>query len=221
MLGPILTSLLALSAVERPRLLAMSLKAEGGVEESQARLLTEALLSELGRDGRFDVYGESDLQQMLTVEVTKQRAGCESDVACLAELGGALGAERVIFGSLGLLGESFLVNLKVIHIKGGRVEARWSGSAKDQEELLEALQAGVRQLLAGMSAPPVAAAGEAPAAARDEDTPIYKRWWFWGAAGVLLAGGGAAAWLLSGDDGSDAGPQPTGTVAFDVTVPQP
>jgi hypothetical protein len=44
------------------------------------------------------------------VEKTKTMLGC-ADAGCVAEVGGALGADRVVHGSIGRVGSSLLVNL--------------------------------------------------------------------------------------------------------------
>jgi hypothetical protein len=46
--------------------------------------------------------------QMLALEQAKQSVGCGSDMACLAEIGGALGADYLITGSVLLVGDTYL-----------------------------------------------------------------------------------------------------------------
>jgi hypothetical protein len=75
--------------------------------------------------------------------------GC-SEAGCMAEIGGALGADRVVHGSLGLVGESLVVNLSALDPKRGQAAASVSErlrGARD-EAFLDALPAIADALLA-------------------------------------------------------------------------
>ncbi len=82
----------------------------GDVDPKTAAVLTEALAGELRKRAGLSVMAESDIAALLGVEKTKTMLGC-SDVGCIAEVGGALGADRVVHGSIGRVGASLLVNL--------------------------------------------------------------------------------------------------------------
>jgi hypothetical protein len=221
---------LAAGAAEKSRLLVVSLKVEDGVSASAARLLNETLLARVQRDKRFEVFGESDLAAMLSAEETRQRAGCEDSSACLSELGGALGAERVIFGSLGKLGEKYVLNLKVIQVKEARVEARWSDSVDgDESELLSTVETAVTALLSEVvvgkgAAGPVTAVSEDAAADDAASSPFYKRGLFWGAVGVAVVALGVGAYVLLGDGGNggdDPDNQDRAVLRIGGTLPTP
>ncbi|MFC1612165.1 hypothetical protein ACFL6C_14470, partial [Myxococcota bacterium] len=63
-------------------------------------------------------------------ESMKVALGC-SEVGCMAEIGGALGVERMIAGTVAKLGEAYVVNLQLINVVYGsvenRVSMRWEG----------------------------------------------------------------------------------------------
>ncbi|HSM93859.1 MAG TPA: hypothetical protein VLT47_13330 [Anaeromyxobacteraceae bacterium] len=82
----------------------------GDVDPKTAAVLTEALAGELRKRAGLSVLAESDIAALLGVEKTKTMLGC-TDAGCIAEVGGALGADRVVHGSIGRVGSSLLVNL--------------------------------------------------------------------------------------------------------------
>jgi hypothetical protein len=96
--------------------------------------------------------------------------GCTSD-ACVAELGGALGCDRLVSGDLARLGESFLLHQRLVETARARVVAqadrRLRGGTID--DVLDALPAMVGELFPGSApapaAPAAAAAPSAPVAA--------------------------------------------------------
>src|SRR5262249_27792995 len=69
------------------------------------------------------------------------------------EIGGALGVARVVTGSIGKLGNSYVLNLSLLDTKSAKVIERESRDAKSQEELVGAAENGskflARSLLEG------------------------------------------------------------------------
>ena len=95
-----------------------------GVEEGVAETMTELLASHINDTGLFTVISREDIKSMLGFEEDKRLVGCESDMACMAEIGGALGVEFITSGSVGKLGQMHVLNLQLIDIKRAKVEAR-------------------------------------------------------------------------------------------------
>lgn len=121
----------------------------GGVPEGTARLLGETLAGELRRRPGVSVLTQSDVAALLGLEKTRQMLGC-SDTGCIAEIGGALGADRVIHGSLGRVGGSLVVNLSALDPKRGQAAASASERLRGagEEAFLDALPALADALLA-------------------------------------------------------------------------
>ncbi len=88
----------------------------GGVPQGTAQLLGDALAGELRRRPGISVLTQADVSALLGVEKTRQMLGC-TDSGCIAEIGGALGADRVVHGSLGRIGESLVVNVSALDPK--------------------------------------------------------------------------------------------------------
>jgi hypothetical protein len=121
----------------------------GDVEPSTVALLTEALAGELRKRRGLSVMAESDIAALLGVEKTKAMLGC-TDSGCIAEVGGALGADRIIHGSIGRVGSSLLVNISSLDPRksthAASVSERLKGAT--DEGFLDALPRIVDDLLA-------------------------------------------------------------------------
>lgn len=131
------------------KLVVLPLAPLGGVSDGTARLLGDALAGELRRRPGVSVLTQSDVAALLGLEKTRQMLGC-SEAGCMAEIGGALGADRVVHGSLGRVGESLVVNLSALDPKKGQAAAsvsqRLRGAA--DEAFLDALPTIADALLA-------------------------------------------------------------------------
>lgn len=170
-LGQILTSFGALAILQAPawepttvrvtcargapragraaKVVLLPLAALGGVPDDTARLLGDALAGELRRRRGVSVLTQSDVAALLGLEKTRQMLGC-SDSGCMAEIGGALGADRVVHGSLGRVGGSLVVNLSSLDPKRGSAASSVSERlrGRGEEAFLDALPAIADALLA-------------------------------------------------------------------------
>jgi hypothetical protein len=121
----------------------------GDVEPSTVAVLTEALAGELRKRPGLSVMAESDISALLGMEKTKEMLGC-TDAGCIAEVGGALGVDRIIHGSIGRVGTSLLVNLSSLDPRkaahASSVSERLKGAS--DEGFLDALPRIVDELIA-------------------------------------------------------------------------
>jgi len=125
-----------------------------GVERQTAELLTEVALTEAARFKEFQVIGESDLAALLGLERKKQVLGCQEDAACMAEVGGALGVELVLVGSVGKVGELRRIDLTLLDVAKARVRGRFGESVEGgAERTVAAVQRGVADLLSQARTP--------------------------------------------------------------------
>ena len=177
-----LAPLLALALAASPKLAVLPVAAGEGIPASTAAALTEALSGVVRRRAGAEVVTEREIAAVLTLERQKAMLGCTSD-ACVAELGGALGCDRLVSGDLARLGESFLLHLRVVETARARVLAqsdrRLRGGTID--DVLDALPAMVAELFPGAGPPPppppprLAAPPAGPAAA-DRAAPRPPPW---------------------------------------------
>ncbi len=136
------------------RVALLPLSALGGVSKETAQLLGDALAGELRRRPGVSVLTQSDVAALLGAEKTRQMLGC-TDSGCIAELGGALGADRVVHGSIGRVGESLVVNLSALDPRRATTAASVSERLRGarEETFLDVLPTLVDGLLAEPARP--------------------------------------------------------------------
>jgi TolB-like protein len=128
------------AAARKVKVAVVRLQARTGVEERVADLFTDALAGELRKRPQLSVISDADVAALLGVERKRQMLGC-TDAGCFAEIGGALGVDRIVHGSVGRVGGSLVVNLTSVDARKGTAVASSSErlqSASD-EAFLDAL----------------------------------------------------------------------------------
>lgn len=94
------------------------LVARTGVDQPTADLFGDALIGELRKHAGLAVTDPKEIAAVLGAEREKQLLGC-SDNSCMAELGGALGVDNLLAGTVGRVGKSLIVSLTIVDSKKG------------------------------------------------------------------------------------------------------
>jgi hypothetical protein len=193
---------LALSAAHpaQPKIAVMDVVIKSGAPAGAGQVLSEAIVAEVRkRSPNAQVLSAEEIRSMIQVEGEKQQLGChsEKELACLTEIGGALGVERVVIGSLGRLGKTYVYSLKLVDVTKAQVLRSGSLELKTQEddELLSATTKLVAQLFPGPNLEAPANMTEsapitsepAPAAAVTQPAPSHSH-----LTSILLGIGGLA-----------------------------
>ena len=136
-------------ADDRLRTVILGITARRGVNDKQLALaLTDVVQGIYAGDPRRVVIGREDIARVLDLEAQKQQVGCESD-KCLAEIGQALDAQRIVTGALDLIGSSYMVTMSEIDAKTlepmARVQERTS---QDENALVDAVTRLASEMLA-------------------------------------------------------------------------
>lgn len=163
------------------------LEAKLGVPAGAADLLTETLLSEVRRSGAFArVVSPAEISLLMRPEQQQFLLRCATDECALVdnELAGALGVSHILVGNLGKLGNSYLLNLRLLDVRSSVLLASLSERARGhtEEALLDLVRPAVVRLLqdGGMAPAPT----PAPAASSADGT---RRRILWGVAGGWAA----------------------------------
>lgn len=132
-------------------ILVMPLKPIRGVDKGTCQLLSNYMLSQMQGVKKLRTVGASDVDAALGVDKQKQALGC-SDVSCMAEMGGALGVDLVMYGELGVLGTKYNVNVSAVRASDATVAARASILVdKTEDALAEKVPALVRDVVDGIN----------------------------------------------------------------------
>ena len=129
-------------------------------------------------------------------EFDYQNTGC-TDEECAVELGKMLNAERIVIGSVGLVGQTYTINARIVDIETASTlsVADYMFTGKRDNLLKTGVPSVVNELLYGKK-------------------QKKSKKWYYIVGGIVLAGG-AAAVLMSG--GSDSGGG-DGTAVIDIIL---
>ncbi|MFH1812176.1 MAG: PEGA domain-containing protein [Pseudomonadota bacterium] len=119
-----------------------------GVDAVTADNLTQILSVELKKVEGSSVVSRDDIKAMLQLEEQKAMlASCE-ETSCIAEIGGALGVDRIVVGSVGKLADSYVISLRLINPQQATVESRVTESFRGvEDQLIRAVRHAGRKLL--------------------------------------------------------------------------
>lgn len=156
---------LQLTLAAAPRVAVMPICAGEAISEKSVDSLTQVLAAELRAQSGASVITARDLASILSLEKQKQMLGCTTE-SCMAEIAGAVGADRVVAGDVAKLEKSLVVQFRMIDVHKAGVVAQSARRFKrgNFDDLLDALPAMVGELV---GADP-AAAGARPAGAKGE-----------------------------------------------------
>ena len=109
-------------------------------------MLTEELRTQVARHGQYRLVTPEEIAAV-DGELQRQLAGGCDDTSCVAEIGGALGAQFVITGQIGKLGRIYSLNLKLVDIETVAAKQAASARASSVEDFLGKMPAVVEDLL--------------------------------------------------------------------------
>ena len=87
-----------------------------GLEEHFSTLLTDALRAEMFKYEKFTVMNRENMQEIMG-EQAFQASGVCDDNACYVEMGEVLGVEKIVTGSIGKLGSTYSLTIKMINVE--------------------------------------------------------------------------------------------------------
>lgn len=156
-------------------------------------IMTEILATEIEALGVYEnVIAGRDIATMVGFERQREMIGCDH-AECLVELGGALGVDRLVSGHIAKLGETFVVQIKLINITEQKTEARVYQTVKGQEDILiQTIKDSVGKLVPPSVAKPVSGVALNPPSAPNASTKSTH------SHAHSSTGPGVAPWLLMG-----------------------
>jgi len=185
--------LIALGSVAQPRVAVLDVVGRGGVAPDLLQAISEDVLVEVRAQSRgLKVIGAEEIRSLMGLAREKQKLGC-LDVSCLVEVGGALGAEQVVIGTLGRVGQVYLLSLKRVDVRRAQVLQTASAQLSDKKD--EALLVSVRRLVGSLFAVPNADLDPSLALAETESESqpeVHPRPAAWILGGLAITAGAAA-----------------------------
>jgi hypothetical protein len=200
----------------RKPMLAVSGLASNGVSASDAAAIADNLAAKLQQSGRVRVLERGQMDRILKEQNFQQSGACDGG-ECAVEAGRLLGIDQMVVGSVGLVGSTYTLNLRLVDVGTG--EALRSSALTKRgsiDDVLTDLVPKSVEELTKVDAPEVATvAPVAPAAPppASEPAPAVEpaskgSVWPWILGGAVVVGGGVAAALLLMDDSKASAPAP-------------
>jgi TolB-like protein len=126
-----------------------------GISQDEAISLTDALRSELGKTGKYQVIERTQMDAILQEQGFQQSGACNNE-ECALEIGKLLSVQYMVLGSIGMVGETFAINIRMVDIKTGKIENELTENYKGKVDgLLTDIIPRAAQKLAGTYTPPV------------------------------------------------------------------
>lgn len=118
----------------------------GALGDAEAGLLGDAVAREVEVHLPGEVLSSGDVRRLFETMGTRQEMDCDTD-ACLAELGSALGANRVVHGTVVRLGTRLVLQLALMEPDRARTLGRATAQADTIEGLYDAIPDAVADLV--------------------------------------------------------------------------
>ena len=104
----------------KPTIAIMDLQCQG-LSANETVLLTDRLLSEIGKVGTYDIVERARRDEVLREQGFTLSGACD-ETSCLVEVGRYLAAQKMVGGSIGKFGEVWVINLRLVDVTSGKVE---------------------------------------------------------------------------------------------------
>lgn len=95
-----------------------------GVSDETSKSVGEYVEGELAGIPNYNVVSQSDIQAILGLERQKQLMGCGEESSCVAELTGALDADRLLRSEMSRLDETIIINFALTDARAGKPISR-------------------------------------------------------------------------------------------------
>jgi len=208
------TQLLAANP-DKPLVAVVPLSARS-VDSASVAVVEDAISSELMKSQKVRVMERVQMDRILKEQGFQQTMACDQG-NCTFEIGRLLSVNMLLTGSLGRIGNTYSLSLRLVDVKTGEVTGSVTKTQKGDIEMVltELLPPAVSQLISPDKALAASTSTPQPVAQKTESKGSVIPWIV---GGTVVAGAGiAAAILLTGDKSSSSSGPATSSV--EITLP--
>jgi formylglycine-generating enzyme len=139
----------------------------GRVDKDISRPLSDSVRHAIVKSGTFKVMDRANMDRILREQAFQMTGGVQKERA--VEAGQFLGVGKIVIGSIGIVGRTYMISLSLVNIESGETERVEEDTCKcELDELIESVKRAANKLMAGGSAPTPM---PAPASTRVESIP--------------------------------------------------
>ena len=183
--------LLLNAALSQPRQSIAILDLEGrGISASETASLTDRLRSQLVKTGEVIVVERGQMNQILD-EQDFQLTGCTSD-ECAVEVGQLLGVSQMIAGSIGKIGQAYMLDIRIIDVQTGTILETMTRDYRGEiEGLIAEIESVAWDIVGKPRMDEIMADEDTEMVQAEEEVagPKKRPRWLYYAAGIAAAGG--------------------------------
>lgn len=140
----LIAGVFAANAENVRRVAAVSDLSARGIEESSALIISDRIRSELVKTGVFTMVEREQMEAVLKEQGFQQTGACSNE-ECMVQIGQLLGVDCMISGSVGKIGRTYTMGLRLIDVKSGKITATANADCKC--EIDELLSTSTRQIV--------------------------------------------------------------------------
>ena len=110
------------------------------LSQGEAKTLTEKLYTTLAQTGYFNILSRSDMKTVLETQQF-QMADVFDDSSRLAEMGKILAVQKIVGGSIGKVGSTYILAVRLVDVETGKTEITSDRKIKaESDELLDLME---------------------------------------------------------------------------------
>ena len=130
----------------------------GRVDKDISRPLSDSVRHAIVKSGTYKVMDRANMDRILKEQAFQMTGGVQKDRA--VEAGQFLGVGKIVIGSIGIVGRTYMISLSLVNIESGETERVEEDTCKcELDELIESVKRAANKLMVGGSAPtPIPAA---------------------------------------------------------------
>lgn len=124
----------------------------GKLDHDIARPLSDSVRNVIVRSGKYKVMDRANMDRILREQAFQMTGGVQKDKA--VEAGQFLGVGKIVIGSIGIVGRTYMISLSLVNIESGETERVEEDTCKcELDELIESTKRTANKLMAGGPAP--------------------------------------------------------------------
>jgi len=194
-----------------PTVAVMTLQAKG-VKNTDADVITDAISNQLQQIDRLRVLERSRMDLILGEQGLQKSGACDG-AECAVQVGKLLAVDRILVGSVGLVGRTYTLNLRMVDVGTGEVlRARMRSRQGSIDEVLTNLVPETVSDLTEISKENHPARSDAPR----QKAKAGRLHWGWWLLGTGVAAGAAVAAVVMMEESSDT-PSAMPTTSLNTT----
>jgi len=120
----------------------------GRVDKDISRPLSDSMRHAIVKSGAFKVMDRANMDRILREQAFQMTGGVQKDRA--VEAGQFLGVGKIVIGSIGIVGRTYMISISLVNIESGETERVEEDTCKcELDELIESVKRAANKLMSG------------------------------------------------------------------------